>query len=205
MKKRVVVLGAGGHARVIADIIRCCGDEVIGFLDDRESGCFTEMNMLGKVAYAQKIAESDDSVQFIIGIGNNNTRKLIAEKYSSLHFYTAIHSSAVIASDVLIGIGTTIMANTVINTGSKIGCHCIINTAATVDHDCEVANYAHISPGSHLSGTVHIGEGTWLGTGSIVSNNVSIIAGCTVGAGAVVIGDIKEPGVYIGLPAHLIC
>lgn len=197
--KKVIVIGAGGHARVIADIIKCCGDEVVGFLDDRAPSEFPGMMILGKVSDARAL--NTDDVGFVIGIGNNKTRKRIAKEMQELNFYTAIHPSAVVARDVDIGVGTVVMANAVINTGSKVGCHCIINTAATVDHDNLVSDFAHLSPGVHLSGTVEVGEGTWLGTGAVTINNIKICDGCMVGAGAVVVGDIREAGTYTGIPA----
>lgn len=94
------------------------------------------------------------------------------------------------------------MAGVIINSCTKIGKGCIINTAATIDHDNMIEDYVHISPGVHLAGTVKIGQGSWLGIGSVVSNNVNIISGCNVGAGAVVVKSINEPGVYVGVPVR---
>lgn len=198
---RVIIIGASGHARVIADIIKCSGDDVIGFLDDRDPSTFPGLKVLGRTSEVQKFIAS--GVLFIIGIGDNRTRKIMAERQHDLHYYTAIHPSAVIASDVVIGEGTVIMANAVVNTGSEIGSHCIINTSATVDHDNQLDDYVHLSPGVHLSGTVSIGNGSWLGTGAVVCNNVNICGSCVVGAGAVVIKDISEAGVYKGVPAKM--
>lgn len=197
--KKVVVIGAGGHARVIADIIKCSGDEVIGFLDDRNPAEFPSLKILGCVDDAK--AYISGGAQFVVGIGKNEAREAIVQRLGVLSYYTAVHPSAVIAYDVVIGEGTVVMANAVINTGSHVGNHCIINTAATVDHDNNLSDYVHLSPGVHLSGTVTIGKGTWLGTGVVVSNNVNICGGCTIGAGAVVIKSIKATGTYVGAPA----
>ena len=92
------------------------------------------------------------------------------------------------------------MAGAVINCCTKIGKGCIINTGATIDHDNLIEDYVHISPGVHLAGTVKVGQGSWLGIGSVVSNNINITSGCKVGAGAVVVKDITEPGTYVGVP-----
>jgi sugar O-acyltransferase (sialic acid O-acetyltransferase NeuD family) len=200
MNERVVIIGAGGHARVIADIIRCRGDQVLGFLDDREAENFQKMTILGKTANALRYRE----YKFVIGIGRNEIRKSISERYDELDYYTAVHPAAVVAKDVRIAPGSVIMANAVINTGSVVGKHCIINTGATVDHDSVLGDYTHVSPGANLSGTVYVGESTWIGTGAVVCNNLKICGGCTVGAGAVVIKDIESPGIYAGVPAVLL-
>lgn len=197
--KKVIVIGASGHARVIADIIKCSGDEVIGFLDDRNPVEFPGLRIMGCINDAKTL--QTDEVQFIVGIGKNETREEIVQRLGELPYYTAIHPSAIIAEDVTIGEGSAVMANAVINTGSCIGKHCIINTAATADHDNDLADYVHLSPGVHISGTVTIGKGTWLGTGAVASNNVNICGGCTIGAGAVVIRDIETTGTYVGMPA----
>lgn len=94
------------------------------------------------------------------------------------------------------------MAGAVINPYARIGEGCIINACASIDHDCIVGNFAHISVGAHLAGTVHLGDGVWMGIGSAVSNNLRICGDCVIGAGAIVIHDIDEPGTYIGVPAR---
>ena len=196
--EEVIIIGAGGHAKVIADIIIESGDEVLGFLDDAPSNNkFFFRRILGKVEDAVKFR---DDAKFIIGIGNNETRKQIAEKYD-LEWYTAIHPTAVIGLDVNIGVGSAVMAKAVINTGTMIGRHCIINTASVVEHDNNIAGYVHISPGVMVGGTVDIGERTHIGIGAAIKNNLSITSGCLIGAGAVVVKDIQEQGTYVGVPA----
>lgn len=198
--KKVIIIGAGGHGRVIADIVTLSNDIVLGFLDDKDPSEFTDITILGKLADIDRYKQE---ASFIIGIGNNQTRKQIMESLE-VDWYTAIHPIAVIVSDVEIGEGTAIMANAVINTGSKIGRGVIINTAATVDHDNRISDYVHLSPGVHLGGTVNIGSETWIGIGAVVSNNVNICEGCVIGAGAVVIQNIGVSGVYVGVPAKRI-
>lgn len=198
--KQVIIIGAGGHGKVIADIVTRFGDVVLGFLDDKDANSFGGMIILGRISEINKYI---GQAVFIVAVGDNKTRKEIMEN-NKVDWYTAIHPTAVIASDVTIGEGTAIMANAVINTSSKIGRGVIINTAATIDHDSVISDYVHISPGGHLGGTVRIGAGTWIGIGAVVSNNVDICEGCIVGAGAVVIRHIKVNGVYTGIPAKMI-
>lgn len=197
----VVIIGASGHARVIEDIIRCSGDIVDGFLDDRDANQFPGLRVLGCVDDAVKIAQESPATRFIIGIGKNETRQKIVSRLGVLNYHMAIHPSAVVASDATFGAGCVVMANAVVNTGAAIGQHCIVNTASTVDHECKLKDFVHLSPGVHLSGSVVIGRASWLGIGAVVSNNINICAGCTIGAGAVVINDIETAGTYVGIPA----
>ena len=200
MPEQVIIIGAGGHARVIADILLCRGADLLGYLDDETADHFPGQNVLGRVEDAIRYA---GRVKFIIGIGRNALREKIALGLDGkVEFFTAVHPSAVIAKDVALGEGTVVMANAVINPGAVIGKHVIINTAATVDHDCVLEDYVHLSPGVHLSGTVHVGKRCWLGTGSVVINNVGLAPDCVVGAGAAVVENLTESGVYVGVPAR---
>ena len=204
MPKDVIIIGAGGHARVIADIIKKSGDEIVGFLDDNA-------DIQGKTIFDGKIVLGDTSEEsvkkysdcyFIIGIGSNRVRKIISEKYSNLKWYTAIHPNAIIGSNVEIGEGTVLMAGTVINIGTKIGKHCIVNTCSSLDHDNLIEDFVHISPGAHLAGTVKVMKCTWICTGVTVINNITIEKNNIIGAGSVVIKDITtENGTYVGVPA----
>lgn len=193
MYEQVIIIGASGHGRVIADIVRKSGDVVVGFLDDDIS----KKNVLGAVCDCVKYPDK----KFIIGIGNNQIRKAIAEKYSSLAYYTAIHPTAVISENVKIGKGTAVMANAVINTSSIIGKHCIINTSAVVEHDNIIEDYAHISPGAVLCGTVKVGNLTHIGANATVRNNITICRDCVIGCGGAVVKNIYKAGIYVGVPA----
>ena len=200
MPEQTVIIGAGGHARVIADILYCLNIPLLGFLDDDDAVRFPGQNILGRVGDAHHFF---DQAWFIIGIGRNALRETIAIDYASkARFLTAVHPNAVVAKSAVLGIGTVVMAGAVVNPGAVIGKHVIINTAATVDHDCVLEDYVHLSPGVHLSGTVHVGKRCWLGTGSVVVNNVSLAPDCVVGAGAAVVENLTKSGVYVGVPAR---
>lgn len=204
MHKKVIIIGAGGHAKVIADIIEKSGDEVVGFLDDnKENGATVIKNykVIGDLNNRFAMAVTKKDVEFIIAIGDNKKREEISHS-PNLKFYTAIHPSAQIGIDVNIGEGSVIMANSVINSSVQIGKHCIVNTGAIVEHDNIIEDFVHISPNASLGGTVKIGESTHLGIGSIVKNNITICKNCTIGAGAVVVKDILEEGTYVGVPAR---
>ncbi len=198
MSDGIVILGAGGHGKVIADIVLSCGDKLIGFLDDNVTGEVLGYPILGKIPDAIQYAEN---CSFIIGIGDNQTRKRLDETYK-LNWQTAIHPTAVIARDVLIEEGTVVMANAVVNPSSAIGKHCIINTSAVIEHDNNIGDFVHISPHATLCGTVSIGDLTHIGAGVTVRNDISICGECMIGAGAVVVKNIEISGTYVGVPAN---
>ena len=199
MSKSVIVIGASGHGKVVADIIRCAGDEVAGFLDDNKKSLnnFIGYPVLGSVTEYEKFLES----YFVVAIGNAEIRQKIADRLQGVKWYTAIHPSAVISQiDVEIGEGTVVMANAVVNSGVSIGKHCIINSGAVVEHDNIIEDFVHISVGVKLAGTVHIGKRSWIGIGAVISNNISVCQDCMIGAGGVVVKDISESGIFVGVP-----
>jgi sugar O-acyltransferase (sialic acid O-acetyltransferase NeuD family) len=204
MSKDVIIIGAGGHAKVIADIIYKSGDNLIGFLDDNLANKGKEIYLGKKVLGTTKDIENYNKNYFVIGIGNNSIRKKINNE-NNLKLYTAIHPSAIIAQDVKIGTGSVIMAGVVINPGTVIGKNCIINTCSSLDHDNLLEDYVHISPGAHLAGTVSVKEGTWICTGATIINNITIAKNNIIGAGSVVIKDINEEnGTYVGVPVKML-
>jgi len=202
VNKKVIIIGAGGHGKVIADIVLSSGDRVLGFLDDcaKETG-LPEIPVLGAVRSYFQYPEAE----FVIAIGNATVRQKIAEKMHGVIWYTAIHPRAVVSPlGVTIGEGSVVMANAVINPGTTIGRHCIVNTAASIDHDNYICDFAHVSVGARLAGTVRVGERTWVGIGAIISNNISVCSDCLLGAGSVVVKDVVEAGTYAGVPVRRI-
>ncbi|WP_314329821.1 acetyltransferase [Oribacterium sinus] len=198
--KEVVIVGASGHGKVVADIVLKSGDKVFGFLDDnpKMEGTFCGFPVLGRTDEWKMLQDKF----FIIAIGNPGIRESMSHKIQG-EFYTAIHPSAQISLiDIKIEEGTTIMANAVINSGSYVGRHCIINSTAVVEHDNRISDFVHISVGAKVAGTVEIGARTWIGMGACINNNLSICSDCIIGAGAVVIKSIEESGIYIGVPAR---
>ena len=195
---KLIIIGAGGHGKVIADIAHCLGYKDISFIDDRLSGACMGFPIIGTTGEIGK--QYDSETDYIIGIGDNAVRRSVFEKYA-VNWVTLIHPSAQIGMDVSIEKGTVVMANAVINPGARVGKGVIINTASSVDHDCMVSDFSHIAVGAHLAGTVSIGESVTIGAGAVVINNCSVCCGTVVGAGAVVVRDIDRPGIYVGVPA----
>lgn len=203
MSRRIIIIGASGHGKVVADIAKKNGYTDIAFLDDNKGiRLCGDSPVIGSCQDIPKYKAYD----IVVAIGNCAIRQKIqtwlVEK--GMHIVSLVHPEAIVADGVEIGAGTVIMAGAVINPGAKIGCGCIINTCSSVDHDCVVGNFVHISIGAHVAGTVKIGDRTWIGAGATVINNVDIIGDCMIGAGAVVIRDVVESGTYVGVPAKQI-
>lgn len=199
MSDSVILIGGGGHAKVVLDCVQSSGGQVVGFLDDGIDAGTTILGVpvLGTIHDYQNYLQ----YQFLIAIGNNGIRRRIAQSLK-VDWYTAVHSSAVVSPYANIGAGTVVMPNAVINAGARVGAHCIINTGAVVEHDNRIADYVHISPAAALGGTVSVGEATHVGIGASVRNNICICANSVIGAGAVVVKNITIPGTYIGVPAR---
>ena len=201
MFNRLVIVGAGGHGKVIADIAIKIGYIDIVFIDDTAVGDCLGYPIVGTCEIIDRLDESRND--FVIAVGNNKIRRRIAEQHHRVNWVSLIHPSAQIGADVKIGAGTVIMANAVLNSCSTVGKHCIINTSSVIEHDNVLGDYVHISPKAALGGTVRIGDDTHIGIGAVVRNNITVCGDCTVGAGAVVIKDITESATYIGVPAKI--
>lgn len=205
MKKNLMIIGASGHGKVVLDIALSMGKwDRIEFLDDYNlNKQHMGFDIVGKTT--ESINYKTD-FEFIVAIGNNDARKKIQEKLinESFSVATMIHPSSIIGARVEIGVGTVVMPGVIINSSCKLGKGCIVNTSSSLDHDDFIEDYVHISPGVHLAGNVKIGCKSWICIGASVINNINICSGCIIGAGAVVINDIIEEGIYVGVPAKKI-
>lgn len=190
--------GAGGHAKVILDILQAQGIGVDCVCDDNLAG--TEFCGLPVVCRTDVTGGTA-----IVSIGKNTVRRKIVENLQArgkVCFATAIHPSAVISSSAKVGVGTVIMPGALVNADASVGMHCIVNTGASIDHDCRIGDFAHISPHATLCGNVSVGAGTWVGAGATIIQGVSVGENCLVGAGAVVIKDVPANTVVVGVPAR---
>ena len=194
----IYLFGAGGHGKVIADILELCGTEIGGIFDaDLNQRIWDYKTFEFPGPY--KINED----KLILSIGNNETRKKIASQIEA-NYILAIHPSAIIAKKNFIDVGSVVMAGAVVNTDTMIGKHCILNTNCSVDHDCLIADYVHVSPNSTLCGGVSVGECSQIGTGAIVIPGIKIGSNSIIGAGAVVIKDVPDKVVVVGNPARIL-
>lgn len=205
---RVLILGAGGHAQVVADILlRICdsgqGVLPIGYLDD-------DADLHGKVFLGLPVRGGVNALgqiphdAIIVAIGNNQTRRRLVEGLRSTRetFISARHPAATIAPDVRIGPGAMICAGAIVNTGSVIGSHVILNTGCTVDHHNLVGDYVHVAPGAHTGGEVAVEDGALIGIGATVAPRVSVGAWASIGAGAVVTKPVPPGVTVVGVPAR---
>jgi sugar O-acyltransferase (sialic acid O-acetyltransferase NeuD family) len=188
--------GASGHAKVIIDILKSQGKNILGLIDDNPS----INELLGYKVYHN----FGNLSPLIISIGDNKTRKKIAEHLSGICFETAVHASAILSDTCTIKEGTVVMQGAIIQSCSEIGRHCIINTGASVDHDCKIHDFVHISPHATLCGNATIGEGTWVGAGTVVIPGVKIGNWSIIGAGSVVTKDISDHVLAVGNPCKVI-
>ncbi len=206
MDKPVIIIGAGGHAKVLHDSLKLLGIEVLGMLDkchppSRQAG---ELPIIGDDSAIS--AYSNDAVELVNGlgsVGDTAIRAGIFSKFKNLgySFRQVIHPNAVIAKDCVLGEGVQVMAGAVVNTGTRIATDSIINTGAVIDHDCVIGNHVHIAPGVTLSGSVYVDEGSHIGTGATIIQGVSIGRNALVGAGAVVLEDVPAGARVVGVPA----
>ena len=194
---RLIIIGASGQGKVVAEIAALNGYTDIVFLDSDSK--LTECAGYPVIGPDSMVRTLDGDV--FVAIGNPIVRKRIMESESGRTFPVLIHPSAVVAKSARIAPGTIVMAGAVVNPYAKVGCGCIINTCASIDHDCSLGNYVHISVGAHLAGSVEVHDNTWVGIGAVVSNNISIVEDCVIGAGSVVVKSICESGTYFGVPA----
>ncbi len=206
----IVILGAGGHARVVADILmraRDAGHQIkpIGYLDDDPSYHGQSPFGLPVLGTVSDLAYSNHD-GLVIAIGDNRTRRsLFCQLHrQGEHIVSATHPSAVIAPDVTIGTGAVICAGVVVNPGSMIGADVILNTGCIVEHHNHIGDHAHIAPGVHLGGEVQIGDGALIGIGATVLPQRRVGAWSVVGGGAVVVDDVPEGVVVLGVPARVV-
>ena len=205
----VIILGAGGHAKVLIDTLLASSAVIAGIVDPIPAltgSTVLEVSVLGADNIVTEFPPAE--VLLVNGLGSAGLplrRQEIFARFKGMgyHFATVIHPSAVVAPDVKLGEGVQIMACSVIQPGSCIGCNTIINTRASVDHDCEIGDHVHIAPGVTVSGGVKVGDGTHIVVGATVLQGMEIAGHCLVAAGAVVVTNVTEGTTVKGIPARV--
>jgi len=202
---KLLVAGAGGHGRVVADAARRTGTyAVVAFLDDlypevKASGSWPIVGRLSDMHL--HIAEFDS---FVAAFGDAHRRLAMLDQAETRGFRltSIVHPAAMVADNVGIGAGAVVLAGAVVNVGAVIGRGVIINSGAIVEHDCQIESGAHVCPGARLAGEVVIGNGSWIGIGASIIQGIRIGANATVGAGAACIRDVGDGMVVVGVPAR---
>lgn len=203
---KIILLGDGGHSRVIQEMIESTKAHIISaVLDDKYEWSYERKGIIyGPISLLSDLLDSETKV--IIAIGDNKIRKqttirlgLEIERYASI-----IHPSAVVSPTAVIGNGTVIMPQAVINTGAKLGLHCIVNTRAIIEHDNKIGSYTHLSPNVTLTGNVKTGEGAHVGASATIIPGIEIGSWSVIGAGSTVIRAIPPYSKAVGSPSRII-
>jgi len=204
--KKLALLGAGGHGKVVADLAQLSGWESVTFFDDSypERQINGAWPIQGTTQDLLHTLNHFDGVLVSVGDCAVRLNLYMALKESEAPLVSITHPNAVISSYAKIGLGCVIMAGAVINFGATIGDACIVNTGATIDHDCQLANAVHICPGVNLSGEVSIAQASWVGVGSAIRQRIQIGSRVLIGAGSVVVNDVADNLTVAGSPAKIL-
>ena len=189
----MILYGASGHGKVVAEIIRGnCAEEIV-FWDDNEYALMANEKV--------SLPSNHSGTELIVTVGLNHIRYDLVQSLNNASFGNAIHPNAVVSKSCRLGHGTVIMALAIINAATNIGSHVIVNSGSIIEHDCVVDDFVHVSPGATVCGGVHIGEGSWIGAGAKVKNGVRIGKWTIIGMGAIVISDVPDYSIFTGIPA----
>lgn len=205
MKKRLVIIGAGGHGKVVAECAKRTEKytEILLLDDQKVNQTILDFKVVGQInTYKDYLKDSD----FIVAIGNNKLRQDLQTELeaNNASLATIIDPSAIISDYTTISKGTCIMPGVVVNAVASIGKGCIINTSSVIEHDVCVGDFTHIAPGAKLAGGVHIGDVCWIGINCSILQNVIINKNIVLGANSLVTKDLQVSGIYYGSPAKLI-
>ncbi|MDF1809478.1 MAG: acetyltransferase [Phycisphaerales bacterium] len=200
-----ILIGGGGHAKVVLDAAQCAGVEILGFFDDDSDAPISRMPSCPQYLGGFKQLGSFSNATIMLAIGDLSLRSNLIDQLGQVEFSTPIiHPSAIIAKNATISDGVFVGPGAVVNTDATISAHAIINTGSIIEHDCQIGMNSHIAPRVVLGGGVRIGNHTLIGIGSTVLPGVCIGTKCVVGAGSVVTQSIVDNETVVGVPARSI-
>ena len=206
--RKVLVYGAGGHGKVVADILISIGEiGFVGFVDDREGllgGTVMGLPVLGNGEWLREQA-SNCRLAVAIGTGESSARQIFITRCSrwGIEVLTLVHPAATVSRTARLGPGTVVTAGARVNPEANVGTGVIVNTGAVVEHEVEIGNYAHVAPNAAMGGASRLGAFSHLGLGASVLEGVTIGSHTIVGAGAVVVKDLPDQVVAMGVPARI--
>lgn len=210
-REPIIVIGAGGHARAVLDVLRCeARFRVVGLIDStRPLGeALLGARVEGREEDLSAVCRTLGTRQALVAIGDNWQRRAtmerLVQRVPELRFVSARHPSATVADDVTVGPGAVIMPGAVVVSGSTLGAGCIVNTLASLDHDGVLDAHASLAPGAIAGGRVRVGACAAVGLGARIVHGASIGAHTVIGAGALVLADVPEQVVAYGVPARVV-
>ena len=202
----LIIIGTGGHARVVAEVAKFSDYEIKGFLDLNYSG--EEELILGSPVLGglEQLKYLPSNITFFAAVGENDERKQVFDDMVDKGYLpiTLVHPTAVIGQGVTIGQGTIVCAGTIISTNAQIGYNSIINTGVIIDHESVIGRDSHVAPGCKIAGRVKIGAGSFVGVGANVIDKINIGEKVTVGAGSVIIRDVPPYSKIVGVPGKIL-
>lgn len=207
MTKSLVIFGAGGHAKVVAEAAQLCGFDILGFVDQSPNRWGAELLGIPVVGDETDLTSFDnEDCRAVVAIGDNAQREALVNRLAerNVKFARVIHPSALISPSAELGTGTVVLAGTVVNSMAVLGNHCILNTMSSIDHDCVIEDFVHLSPGVHLAGGCHVGRSAHVGISACVVPHCCIGARSIIGAGAAVTQNIPSDVTAVGVPARVL-
>jgi sugar O-acyltransferase (sialic acid O-acetyltransferase NeuD family) len=202
--KGLLIIGAGGHGKVVADTALLLGWTDVGFLDDRTAALGSPLGLFVVGTLADLTARASAYSSAVVAIGNAKLRLELTDRCrrSGFDMVSLVHPMAFVSRFASIGAGCVVFAQSAVNADARIGVACIINTGATVDHDCVIGDGVHVCPGAHLAGAVRVGDRSWIGIAATIRQGISIGREVMVGAGAAVVADVADGSTMAGVPAR---
>lgn len=203
--KRLAVVGANGHGKVIADLAEQLG-YLVSFFDDAypELKEVEHWSVVGGLS--DLVSSSSEFTMASVAIGDSQIRErmLGVIEQAGISLPTLVHPTAIVSSKAVLKEGCQVLPGAIVNAFAQAGRGCIINTGAIVEHDCSLGDFSHVCPGATLGGGVQLGRRVWFGVGSCAKQLVKIGDGTVVGAGSVVVSDIPQEVVAFGSPARVV-
>jgi sugar O-acyltransferase (sialic acid O-acetyltransferase NeuD family) len=201
--KGLLIIGAGGHGKVVADTALLLGWKNVAFLDDRVATMGSPLGLRVVGTLGDLTAQRREFSCAIVAIGSAKLRLELTDRCgrSGFEVVSIVHPMAYVSKFSAIGPGCVAFAQSAINADVRVGAACIVNTGATIDHDCVIGDGVHICPGAHLAGDVRVGDRSWIGIAATIRQGITIGCNATVGAGAVVVGDVADNSTVVGVPA----
>ena len=198
--ENIAIIGAGGHAKIIVDLVNTLSIyKIIGFYDDNPKAKLYDIKHLGNTKNIDKSIENA-----IIGVGNNETRKKIYEQNKNVKWCSLVHPNSTVSRHATILPGSVVCAGAIIQTDVTIGKHCIVNTNCNIDHESMIGDFTSICPSATICGQVNIGDSVFIGANATIIERIKIGNNCIIGAGSVIINDIKNDCKVVGNPGRII-